>query len=101
MLPSPCARGPGSRIWCCRTRGRPSKALRSSSGSCCRSTALMGVMAKDLTASASRRSASRSAAYLVQTYSFLLPAWIGAVLMSLSTIVVAINAQTLRRLSLR
>ncbi len=32
---------------------------------------------------------------------FVLPAWIGAVLMSLSTIVVAINAQTLRRLSLR
>jgi Cu2+-exporting ATPase len=32
---------------------------------------------------------------------FILPAWVGAVLMSLSTIVVAINAQTLRRLDLR
>jgi P-type Cu2+ transporter len=32
---------------------------------------------------------------------FVLPAWIGAVLMSLSTIVVAINAQTLRRLNLQ
>ncbi|MCL4302110.1 MAG: copper-translocating P-type ATPase [Anaerolineae bacterium] len=32
---------------------------------------------------------------------FVLPAWVGAVLMSLSTIIVAINAQTLRRLDLR
>ncbi len=32
---------------------------------------------------------------------FVLPAWVGAVLMSLSTIVVAINAQTLRGLDLR
>lgn len=32
---------------------------------------------------------------------FVLPVWVGAVLMSLSTIVVAINAQTLRRLDLR
>jgi Cu2+-exporting ATPase len=31
----------------------------------------------------------------------VLPAWVGAVLMSLSTIIVAINAQTLRRLDLR
>ena len=29
------------------------------------------------------------------------PAWVGAVLMSLSTVIVAINAQTLRRLRLR
>jgi Cu2+-exporting ATPase len=32
---------------------------------------------------------------------FVLPAWVGAVLMSLSTIIVAINAQTLRGLDLR
>jgi len=32
---------------------------------------------------------------------FVLPAWVGAVLMSLSTIIVAINAQTLRRLNLQ
>lgn len=32
---------------------------------------------------------------------FVLPAWVGAVLMSLSTIIVAINAQLLRRLDLR
>lgn len=32
---------------------------------------------------------------------FVLPVWVGAVLMSLSTIIVAINAQTLRRLDLR
>jgi Cu2+-exporting ATPase len=32
---------------------------------------------------------------------FVLPVWVGAVLMSLSTIIVAINAQTLRRLNLR
>ncbi len=32
---------------------------------------------------------------------FVLPAWVGAVLMSLSTIVVAINAQMLRRLDLK
>ncbi|NOK63529.1 MAG: heavy metal translocating P-type ATPase [Chloroflexi bacterium AL-W] len=31
----------------------------------------------------------------------VLPAWVGAVLMSLSTIIVAMNAQTLRRLDLR
>ncbi|HWQ13808.1 MAG TPA: heavy metal translocating P-type ATPase [Roseiflexaceae bacterium] len=31
----------------------------------------------------------------------VLPAWVGAVLMSLSTIIVALNAQTLRRLDLR
>jgi P-type Cu2+ transporter len=31
----------------------------------------------------------------------LLPAWVGAVLMSLSTIIVALNAQTLRRLDLQ
>jgi P-type Cu2+ transporter len=31
----------------------------------------------------------------------VLPAWVGAVLMSLSTIIVAINAQTLRGLDLR
>jgi Cu2+-exporting ATPase len=31
----------------------------------------------------------------------ILPAWLGALLMSLSTIIVAINAQTLRRLDLR
>ncbi len=31
---------------------------------------------------------------------FILPAWVGAVLMSLSTIIVALNAQTLRRLRL-
>jgi Cu2+-exporting ATPase len=32
---------------------------------------------------------------------FVLPAWVGALLMSLSTIIVAINAQTLRGLDLR
>ena len=32
---------------------------------------------------------------------FVLPAWVGAVLMSLSTIIVALNAQLLRRLDLR
>ena|SRR6266540_2354189 len=32
---------------------------------------------------------------------FVLPAWVGAVLMSLSTIIVAINAQTLRGLNLQ
>ncbi|GAC1387008.1 MAG: heavy metal translocating P-type ATPase [Herpetosiphon sp.] len=32
---------------------------------------------------------------------FVLPAWVGGVLMSLSTIIVAINAQTLRRLDLQ
>jgi Cu2+-exporting ATPase len=32
---------------------------------------------------------------------FVLPAWVGALLMSLSTIIVAINAQTLRRLDLQ
>ncbi|MCL4299887.1 MAG: copper-translocating P-type ATPase [Anaerolineae bacterium] len=32
---------------------------------------------------------------------FVLPAWVGAVLMSLSTIVVAVNAQLLRRLDLK
>jgi Cu2+-exporting ATPase len=31
----------------------------------------------------------------------VLPAWVGAVLMSLSTIIVALNAQLLRRLDLR
>ena len=31
----------------------------------------------------------------------VLPAWVGAVLMSLSTVIVAINSQTLRRLSLQ
>jgi Cu2+-exporting ATPase len=31
----------------------------------------------------------------------VLPVWLGAVLMSASTIIVAINAQTLRRLRLR
>ena len=32
---------------------------------------------------------------------FVLPLWVGAVLMSASTIIVALNAQTLRRLELR
>jgi Cu2+-exporting ATPase len=32
---------------------------------------------------------------------FVLPAWVGAVLMSLSTIIVAMNAQLLRRLDLQ
>jgi Cu2+-exporting ATPase len=31
----------------------------------------------------------------------IMPVWVGAVLMSLSTVIVAINAQTLRRLDLR
>jgi Cu2+-exporting ATPase len=41
------------------------------------------------------------AAGVLAPFGILLPAWVGAVLMSLSTIIVAINAQTLRRLELR
>jgi Cu2+-exporting ATPase len=41
------------------------------------------------------------AAGVLAPLGFVLPAWVGALLMSLSTIVVAINAQTLRRLDLR
>lgn len=41
------------------------------------------------------------AAGVLAGFGLVLPAWIGALLMSLSTIIVAINAQTLRRLDLR
>ncbi len=34
-------------------------------------------------------------------FGIVLPAWVGALLMSASTIIVAVNAQTLRRLDLR
>ncbi|HEV2126190.1 MAG TPA: ATPase P, partial [Chloroflexota bacterium] len=40
------------------------------------------------------------AAGVLAGFGFILPVWVGAVLMSASTIVVAINAQTLRRLRL-
>jgi Cu2+-exporting ATPase len=40
------------------------------------------------------------AAGILAPLGLVLPAWVGAVLMSLSTIIVAINAQTLRRLDL-
>ena len=40
------------------------------------------------------------AAGVLTPLGFVMPAWVGAVLMSLSTIIVAINAQTLRRLDL-
>jgi Cu2+-exporting ATPase len=41
------------------------------------------------------------AAGILAGIGFVLPAYVGALLMSLSTIIVAINAQTLRRLDLR
>jgi Cu2+-exporting ATPase len=41
------------------------------------------------------------AAGVLAPLGLVLPAWVGAVLMSLSTIIVALNAQTLRRLNLR
>jgi Cu2+-exporting ATPase len=41
------------------------------------------------------------AAGVLANIGFVLPAWVGAVLMSLSTIIVAINAQTLRGLNLQ
>jgi Cu2+-exporting ATPase len=41
------------------------------------------------------------AAGVLAPLGFVLPAWVGAVLMSLSTIIVAINALTLRGLNLR
>ena len=41
------------------------------------------------------------AAGVLAEVGFVLPAWVGAVLMSLSTIIVAINAQTLRSLNLQ
>lgn len=41
------------------------------------------------------------AAGVLADIGFILPVWVGAVLMSLSTIIVAINAQLLRRLDLR
>jgi Cu2+-exporting ATPase len=41
------------------------------------------------------------AAGLLAPLGLVLPAWVGAVLMSLSTVIVALNAQTLRRLRLR
>ena len=41
------------------------------------------------------------AAGVLATIGFVLPAWVGAVLMSLSTIIVAINAQLLRGLKLQ
>jgi Cu2+-exporting ATPase len=41
------------------------------------------------------------AAGVLASIGIILPAWLGALLMSLSTIIVAINAQTLRRLDLR
>jgi Cu2+-exporting ATPase len=41
------------------------------------------------------------AAGVLAPLGFVLPVWIGALLMSLSTIVVALNAQTLRGLDLR
>ena len=41
------------------------------------------------------------AAGVLADVGFVLPTWVGAVLMSLSTIIVAINAQLLRRLDLR
>jgi Cu2+-exporting ATPase len=41
------------------------------------------------------------AAGVLANIGFVLPAWVGAVVMSLSTIIVAINAQTLRGLNLQ
>lgn len=41
------------------------------------------------------------AAGVLAPFGLVLPAWVGAVLMSLSTVIVALNAQTLRRLRLR
>ncbi len=41
------------------------------------------------------------AAGVLAGFGIILPAWLGALLMSLSTIIVALNAQTLRRLDLR
>jgi P-type Cu2+ transporter len=41
------------------------------------------------------------AAGVLAPLGFVLPAWVGALLMSLSTIIVAVNAQTLRRLELQ
>ena len=41
------------------------------------------------------------AAGVLAPVGLVLPAWVGAVLMSLSTVIVALNAQTLRRLQLR
>ena len=40
------------------------------------------------------------AAGILAGIGFVLPAWVGALLMSLSTIIVAFNAQTLRRLDM-
>ena len=40
------------------------------------------------------------AAGILAGVGFVLPAWVGALLMSLSTIIVALNAQTLRRLDM-
>ncbi|GAB4178267.1 MAG: hypothetical protein Fur005_40490 [Roseiflexaceae bacterium] len=40
------------------------------------------------------------AAGIAAPFGLILPAWVGAVLMSLSTIIVALNAQLLRRLDL-
>jgi P-type Cu2+ transporter len=41
------------------------------------------------------------AAGVLAPIGFVLPAWVGATMMSLSTVIVALNAQTLRRLKLR
>ena len=49
----------------------------------------------------SRRFAVPLAAGVLAPFGFVLPMSVGAILMSLSTIVVALNAQLLRRLDLR